>query len=85
MSNTSPDDPGASTRRRLLQAALRAFGRRDYDAVSTREIVEAAGANISAISYHLGGKQGLYLATAEFLAEKGPFTPYTDGRITVKE
>ncbi len=23
--------------------------------------------------------------TAEFLAEKGPFTPYTDGRITVKE
>ena len=22
--------------------------------------------------------------TAEFLAEKGPFTPYTDGRISVK-
>ena len=22
--------------------------------------------------------------TAEFLAAKGPFTPYTDGRITVK-
>ena len=23
--------------------------------------------------------------TAEFLAEKGPFTPYTDGRISMKE
>lgn len=66
----SPDtDPGPNTRRRLLQAALKAFGQRDYDAVSTREIVEAAGANISAISYYFGGKQGLYLATAEFLAE----------------
>ena len=69
MPTAASDDPGASTRRRLLQAALRAFGQRDYDAVSTREIVEAAGANISAISYHFGGKQGLYLATAEFLAE----------------
>lgn len=62
-------NPGVDTRRRLLQAALKAFGQRDYDAVGTREIVEAAGANISAISYHFGGKQGLYLATAEFLAE----------------
>lgn len=64
----SPNEPGASTRRRLLQAALKAFGHRDYDAVSTREIVEAAQANISAISYHFGGKRGLYLATADYLA-----------------
>jgi len=63
-----PDDPGASTRRRLLLAALQAFGHRDYDAVSTREIVQAAEANISAISYHFGGKRGLYLATADYLA-----------------
>ena len=62
-------DTGSATRRRLLQAALRAFGQRDYDAVSTREIVEAAGANISAISYHFAGKQGLYMAAAGFLAE----------------
>ncbi|EGV51487.1 CerR family C-terminal domain-containing protein [Candidatus Endoriftia persephone] len=59
----------ADTRQRLLQAALKAFGHRDYEAVSTREIVRAADANISAISYHFGGKQGLYLATAEYLAE----------------
>jgi AcrR family transcriptional regulator len=46
-----------------------AFGHRDYDAVSTREIVAKAQTNISAISYHFGSKQGLYLATAEYLAE----------------
>ena len=57
------------TRQRLLDAALRSFGHRDYDTVSTREIVRAAGTNISAISYHFGGKKELYLATAGYLAE----------------
>jgi len=69
MPQTPETDAASDTRHRLLQSALKAFGQRDYDAVSTREIVEAAGANISAISYHFGGKQGLYLATAEFLAD----------------
>ena len=32
--------------------------------------MEAAGANLSAISYHFGGKRPLYLATATYLAEK---------------
>ena len=63
-----PDSPG-DTRQRLLQAALKAFGQHDYEAVSTRQIVEAAGANIAAISYHFGGKRALYLATAEYLAD----------------
>lgn len=67
--NESPPDP-PDTRTRLLQTALAAFGHRDFDAVSVREIVERAGANIAAVSYHFGGKQGLYLATAEFLADR---------------
>jgi TetR/AcrR family transcriptional regulator, regulator of cefoperazone and chloramphenicol sensitivity len=58
------------TRERLLQAAVIAFGRRDYDGVSIREVVEAAGANIAAISYHFGGKRELYLATVAFLADR---------------
>lgn len=57
------------TRTRLLQASLAIFAHRDFEAVSVREIVERAGANIGAISYHFGGKQGLYLATAKFLAD----------------
>lgn len=62
-------EQGADTRRRILQAALSAFGHNDYDSVGIRRIVEAAGANIAAISYHFGGKKGLYLATAAYLAE----------------
>ena len=57
------------TRTRLVQTALSVFARRDFDAVSVREIVDLAGANIAAVSYHFGGKEGLYLATAEFLAD----------------
>ncbi|MEJ2395439.1 MAG: CerR family C-terminal domain-containing protein [Candidatus Thiodiazotropha sp.] len=69
MKATSPSSL-TETRERLLQTGVVAFGRRDYDGVSTREIAEAAGANISAISYHFGGKRGLYLATVEYLAEQ---------------
>jgi AcrR family transcriptional regulator len=61
---------GAPTRGRILQAALSAFGHNDYDSVSIRQIVEAAGANVAAISYHFGGKKGLYLATAVYLADE---------------
>lgn len=57
------------TRERILAAALAAFGHNDYDSVGVRRIVEAAGANIAAVSYYFGGKKGLYLATAEYLAE----------------
>lgn len=59
----------ADTRSRLLRTSLAIFAHRDFEAVSIRQIVELAGANIAAISYHFGGKQGLYMATAEFLAE----------------
>lgn len=59
----------SSTRDQLLVASIKAFGNKDYDAVSTREIVEQAGANISAISYHFGGKLPLYLETAAYLAQ----------------
>jgi TetR/AcrR family transcriptional regulator, regulator of cefoperazone and chloramphenicol sensitivity len=64
------DDSKSKTRERLLKAGLQAFGHQDYDGVSTRQIAEAAGANISAISYHFGGKRQLYLATAAYIVEK---------------
>ncbi|MES9860535.1 MAG: CerR family C-terminal domain-containing protein [Candidatus Thiodiazotropha sp. LLP2] len=57
------------TRNRLLNAALQSFGSRDYEGVSTREIVEMAEANISAISYHFENKRGLYHATVTYLSE----------------
>jgi len=67
--NPAPDRDSQPTRERLLLASLKTFGHKDYEAVSTREIVELAQANISAISYHFGGKEQLYLATTAFLAQ----------------
>ncbi|MCB1798460.1 MAG: CerR family C-terminal domain-containing protein [Gammaproteobacteria bacterium] len=59
----------SDTRTRLLKAALKVFSQRDFDAASVRDIVQRADANVAAVSYHFGSKQGLYLATAEFLAD----------------
>lgn len=69
MPDTKRGQPRTDTRLRLLRAALAAFGQRDFDAVSIRDIVAAAGVNVAAISYHFGGKRDLYLATADYLAE----------------
>jgi AcrR family transcriptional regulator len=53
------------TRVTLVEAAIRLFGERGYDAVSTREIADLAAANIGSIAYHFGGKPGLRRACAE--------------------
>ncbi|MGB3627807.1 MAG: CerR family C-terminal domain-containing protein [Henriciella sp.] len=53
---------------RLVEIAVQEFGRHGFDAVGTRAIAEAAGSAMSAITYHFGGKQGLYLAVAEHIA-----------------
>ncbi|SHE96965.1 transcriptional regulator, TetR family [Kaistia soli DSM 19436] len=58
-------DRGAETRQRLIAAALDIFGRQGFEAASTREIARSAGANLAAIVYHFGSKEGLHLAVAE--------------------
>lgn len=70
MSQDKAPSRGEQTRARLLQAALRSFGREGYDAVSIRQIAERADANIAAINYHFGGKHGLYEAVANQIAQE---------------
>jgi AcrR family transcriptional regulator len=53
---------GEQSRERLLLAALRLFADRGFAGTSTREIALAAGANVAAIRYYFGDKQGLYRA-----------------------
>lgn len=53
---------------RLLEIAIDAFGKRGLEGASTREIAAAAGTAMSSITYHYGGKEGLYLAAAEHIA-----------------
>ncbi|HVJ03086.1 MAG TPA: CerR family C-terminal domain-containing protein [Sphingomonas sp.] len=52
----------------LLETAVDQFGRLGFEGASTREIARASGTAMSSITYHYGGKQGLYLAAAEHIA-----------------
>lgn len=54
-------------RDKLIHAAIERFGKRGFDGVGTREIAAAADTPMSSITYHFGGKEGLYLAAAEHI------------------
>jgi AcrR family transcriptional regulator len=55
---------------RLLDIAIREFGLKGLEGASTREIAAAAETAMSSITYHYGGKEGLYLAAADYIAEQ---------------
>jgi len=55
------------TRRAILEAALLGFGRRGFEATSTREIAALAKVNVASIAYHFGGKEGLRAACADHI------------------
>jgi AcrR family transcriptional regulator len=58
----APRSDGEQSRERLMHAALQLFAHQGYAKTSTREIAEAAGTNLAAISYYFGDKAGLYRA-----------------------
>ncbi len=71
------DDPAraqtarsADSRARQIAAAAPLFASRGYSGVTVRELAKAADVNVAAISYHFGGKRGLYLAALERLMEE---------------
>lgn len=53
----------------LLDTAIDQFGRLGFEGASTREIARLSGTAMSSITYHFGGKEGLYLAAADHIAE----------------
>jgi len=57
------------TRLRLVTSGLMLFGSAGRDGVSTRDLSQAAGTTLNAITYHFGGKDGMYLAVAEHIVE----------------
>ena len=54
-------DPQA-TREALLRAGAELFAARGFDGVSVGALAERAGVNKALVSYHFGGKRGLYAA-----------------------
>jgi TetR/AcrR family transcriptional regulator len=53
-----PDD--ASTRERILEAALHCFSELGFDGATTREIARRAGVNLGLIKYYFDGKERLW-------------------------
>jgi AcrR family transcriptional regulator len=53
---------------RLLEVAVHEFGQKGLEGASTRGIAAGAGTAMSAITYHFGSKEGLYLAAADYIA-----------------
>lgn len=60
------------SRTKLIEAAIPLFSEKGLAGVSIRELAEAANVNSALISYHFGGKDGLYLGALEKL-----FSPVT--------
>ncbi len=69
-----PGRPGGDeSRARIIEAAGRLFAARSFNGVSVRELARAAKVNAAAISYHFGGKEGLYESVlAQLVADTGP-------------
>lgn len=59
------NENGRETQERILRAAERLFAERGIDAVSTREIIDAAGVNSGSIHYHFGTREQLIVALVE--------------------
>jgi TetR/AcrR family transcriptional regulator, regulator of cefoperazone and chloramphenicol sensitivity len=73
---------------KLLDVAIREFGAHGLEGASTRSIAAAAGTAMSSITYHYGGKEGLYLAAAEHIAgmmRDERLTPMLEAAATIEE
>ena len=55
-------------RESLLDCAVDHFGRFGFEGAATRAIAADCGTAMSSITYHFGGKEGLYLAAADHIA-----------------
>ncbi|MBE7635619.1 CerR family C-terminal domain-containing protein [Sneathiella sp. P13V-1] len=59
----------STTALNLIDVAGPLFASKSFEAVSTREIADKANANLSAISYHFGNKDGLYKAVFQKIVD----------------
>ncbi len=67
--NPSKKSKSLDTRQKLLDAGLFLFGANGISGVSTRQLADCAGVNLSGILYHFGGKEQLYEAVAQQIAD----------------
>jgi len=63
-------EAGQRTQTRLVEAALDLLARRGEEGVTLRDITEAAGANVAAVSYHFGSLKSLCDMAIELALER---------------
>ena len=51
--------PQSKSKQRLLEAAEQLFAERGFESVSVRDVTQSAKANVAAINYHFGSRDGL--------------------------
>src|SRR5437773_2399882 len=66
MDSTHTESENLKTRQRLLEVAGAVFAEQGFKCATVREICKRAGANVAAINYHFGDKQGLYSQTLRY-------------------
>jgi len=57
-------------REKLILTAIDLFGEHGFEGTSTRRIASEAETTMSNITYHFGGKEGLYVAAGEAILER---------------
>ncbi|MBG0791268.1 MAG: CerR family C-terminal domain-containing protein [Desulfovibrionaceae bacterium] len=73
------DSPDVNTKSALLAAAIQVFADKGFDSATVRDICGRAKANVAAVNYHYGSKDGLYAAV---LAEIFPTGEERHAQIT---
>lgn len=59
-----------SSRQALVAAAQQLFAEKGYSGTTVKDLADHAGVNVSLVSYHFGGKEGLYRSCLEAFANQ---------------
>jgi AcrR family transcriptional regulator len=55
----------SDSREMLLQAAIQVIAQKGFEGATVKDVADQAGVNVSLVSYHFGGKEGLYKTCLE--------------------
>lgn len=62
MSDSDSKQTKIDSKQALLTAGIKIFAEKGFEGATVKDVSDAAGVNVSLVSYHFGGKEGLYRA-----------------------